>query len=215
MKNPILFLLFALFGFGLYAQPTPQNFVKSDKPVQLLNHAEVMQAAGQEETVKAAKASGDVVLRVTFDEKGLYRSHELVETPDKNLTAAVEKHISKLQATPAKLDRKPISYSMNVSFRFNIFGADAIETLNFDEVRAKIGYPEKLKAKGVGGMVQVAVKADTKGNVTDFTIMGSSHKLFSEAVAKHIKELKFKPVVKNGKPALINTMISVDFNPEE
>jgi TonB family protein len=199
-----------------FAQPpiNIEDMVKADGPVKLLNHNQVMQAIGYPEKAKAAKANGKVVLRVDFDEKGNYVSHTVKESAHPLLLEAVEAQIKNIKATPAKLNGKPIRYSYNVPFKFNLVGAaseDVIETLNFEEVRAKIGYPEKAKKKGITGAVVIAVMADEKGNVTNFKTLSSPDKSLTEAVEKNISLLKFKPAMKDGVPATFKTTVKIEF----
>lgn len=188
-----------------------ENFVKADKPVKLLNHNEVMQEIGYPDYAKKEKASGEVVLRVEFDEKGNYVQHTVKKLAHPLLLKAVEAKIAQIKATPAKLDGKPIHFTLTVPFKFNLMGADPIEVLNFEEVRAKIGYPEKAKKKGITGTVAVGVIADTEGNVTDFKVLSSPDKSLTQAVEKYIKELKFKKMQKDGVPATLKTTVKIEF----
>lgn len=212
-KKSVLFVSFLFSIMLIFAQPAIniEDMVKADAPVKLLNHNQVMQAVGFPEKAKAEKASGKVVLRVEFDEKGNYASHTVKESAHPLLLEAVEAQIKNIKATPAKLNGKPIRFSYNVPFKFNLMGGDVIETLNFEEVREKIGYPEKAKKKGIKGAVIIAVMADEKGNVTDFKTLASPDKSLTEAVEKNIILLKFKPAMKDSVPATFRTQVRIEF----
>jgi len=114
MKKTIVLYYLFLFSFCfVFAQPNinVEDMVKADAPVKLLNHNQVMQAIGFPQKAKEAKASGKVVLRVDFDEKGNYVSHTVKESAHPFLLEAVEAQIKNIKATPAKLNGKPIRYS--------------------------------------------------------------------------------------------------------
>lgn len=212
MKRFLLIPFWLILSYlHIIAQPNPEDFVKADKAVKLLNHNEVMKAIGYPQEAKDAKASGEVVLRVEFDEKGNYVRHIVKKYPHPTLLKAVEIQIEAIKATPATLERKPIRFWLNVPFKFNLMGADPVEVLNFDEVRAMIGYPEKAEKKGLHGSVQVGVLTDIKGIVTEYKILGSSDKIFTQAVEKYIKLLKFKPMTKDGVPCTIRSTVIFDF----
>lgn len=212
-----IFTLFFLCMLGismLFAQiplAPEDEVVKADKPPELLNFAEIVNKIGYPAEAEKNKAEGKVILRVLFDEKGNYVKHEVKSEGHPLLLKAVEKEIHLIKAKPLTFNKKPIQFSMNVPFSFKIKGIDTIECLNFDEVREKIGYPQKARKEGITGQVVVAVKADEKGNVVDYMIVKSAHKSFTQAVEANIKALKFKPMQKNGVPARINTTITFEF----
>ncbi len=214
MLKSSIFLSFVCAFSLLFAQipkPPADETVKADQAPQLLNLTEVVNKMGYPAAAQEKKAEGVVILRVLFDEKGNYVKHEIKAEGHPLLLKAVENDIKLLKAKPLTLNRKPIQFSMNVPFSFKLKGADPIECLNFEEVREKIGYPEKAKSKGITGQVVVSIKADEKGIVTDYLIIKSADKSFTKAVEAHIKELKFKPMTKNGAPARINTGITFEF----
>lgn len=214
-KSTIIFVFSMVCSMSLlWAQipmPPADAVVKADKPPELLNLSELVNKIGYPEEAQKAKAEGTVILRVLFDEKGNYLKHEVKTEGHPLLLKAVEKDIKLIKAKPLTFNKKPIQFSMNVPFSFKLKGIDKIECINFEEVREKIGYPEKAKKQGITGQVLVSIKADEKGNVIDYMVAKSDHKLLTQAVEAHIKELKFKPMTKNGVPARINTSMIFEF----
>lgn len=215
LKSVISLVFIYTYGLSILFAQIPiapvDEVVKSDKPPELLNLSELTTKIGYPKEAQDAKAQGTVILRVLFDEKGNYLKHEVKSAGHPLLLKAVEKDIIYLKAKPLTLNKKPIQFSMNVPFSFKLKGIDQIECTNFDEVREKIGYPEKEKKAGITGQVLASVKADVNGHVTDYKIVNSSHKAFTQAVEAHIKELRFKPIILNGLPAKINTSITFYF----
>lgn len=66
--------------------------------------------------------SGKVLLRVLVDASGKYVRHKVLQTPHQWLTAEVERHIAKLQFTPAIQNGRAIATWVTVPFDFRIQG---------------------------------------------------------------------------------------------
>ncbi|MFN8393682.1 MAG: energy transducer TonB [Bacteroidia bacterium] len=71
--------------------------------------------------------------------------------------------------------------------------------INMQEVAGRIGYPAEAKANKIEGRVIIRVLVDTEGNVIDHQLVKDPHKLLSDAVLAHAKELKFTPAKDKGK----------------
>ena len=63
---------------------------------------------------------------------------------------------------------------------------------------------------GVDGQVLVRILVGTSGEYLEHTIVESPHEAGTNAVSKHIPELKFTPAMKNGKP--VKVWVNVPFN---
>lgn len=92
-------------------QPVPQNM---DTVKQLIGYPQMCRDAGIE---------GIVVMRVLVNPKGQYVQHKQIMTVHPLLSLAVEKHIDKLEFTPAIQGGKPIHFWVNMPFNFTLLKA--------------------------------------------------------------------------------------------
>ena len=83
-------------------------------------------------------------------------------------------------------------------------------SLNINEVKKKIGYPEETVKKKIEGKVSIRLYIDKKGNYIKHKVLKSPHQLLTDAVELHLKDLKFSPGIQKGKP--IPVWITVPFN---
>lgn len=82
--------------------------------------------------------------------------------------------------------------------------------LNFEEVRAKIGYPREAIDQKLEGKVIVRILIDQDGAVTKSLLLKTVHPLLDQAVMDHLTELKFTPAEQAGKP--IACWYTIPFN---
>lgn len=80
---------------------------------------------------------------------------------------------------------------------------------NINRIRRRMDYPKRLLATGKEGEVLCAVRVDEDGKYMEHSILKSSDPLFTAEVEKYIKDLKFKPAQKDGKP--VACWISIPF----
>lgn len=72
--------------------------------------------------------------------------------------------------------------------------------LNLDEVRKKIGYPEKAQKAKIEGLIIARVLVDKEGKYKKHKVVRSAHLILQEAVEKYLPELRFEPAMQGGKP---------------
>lgn len=72
-------------------------------------------------------------------------------------------------------------------------------------------YPEKCKKEGIEGTVVLEIKIDEEGNVIDAKILKSVHPNIDKAAMEAIKKWKYKPVLKDGKPAPVVFAVTINF----
>jgi TonB family protein len=75
---------------------------------------------------------------------------------------------------------------------------------------AKIKYPEKAKAKGIEGMVILAVTTDTYGRVHEVKVLRSVPEL-DEAAVETVRKLVYEPFVLDGEPVGLHFSVAVRF----
>jgi len=101
-------------------EPDINQFVYADEEPKPLNLAEVNQTIGYPDSARAKGIEGRVVARILIDKEGNYVKHQITNTVDSMLVAAVEEHISEIKFTPAKQNGEPILYWMNIPFNFKL-----------------------------------------------------------------------------------------------
>lgn len=72
-------------------------------------------------------------------------------------------------------------------------------------------YAEEIKKKGIEGTVILEVKTDKKGNIVDITVIKSVHPELDSAAESALKQWKYEPASKDGKPVSVVFTVSVDF----
>lgn len=73
-------------------------------------------------------------------------------------------------------------------------------------------YPTQLKRDGISGVVSVKCTIDEKGNVTEPTIVKTTHPEFSQPAIDALSKWKFKPAKRGGVVVSIKITIPVQFN---
>ncbi len=86
------------------------------------------------------------------------------------------------------------------------------ECLNLEQVQQKIGFPLEAKRAGASGKVVANVTVGPNGKVAKSEITQSPSMILSEAVLKHIGELKFKPAKMDGKPIKSIVQVPIIFD---
>jgi TonB family protein len=76
--------------------------------------------------------------------------------------------------------------------------------------REKATYPEEARDKGMQGQVWVKVAVSETGDVSGVELI-SGDPVLARAAVDAAKKWKFKPFIKNGKPAAVTTKIPFDF----
>ncbi len=72
-------------------------------------------------------------------------------------------------------------------------------------------YPKTLRVKGVEGSVRIRAKLDTRGNLSDLSILESTHPLFAEASLAAVNDWKFTPVMVAGVPVETFVVIPLQY----
>ena len=76
-------------------------------------------------------------------------------------------------------------------------------------------YPEKCKEDKIEGSVILELQADKKGNVANIRVIKPSHPDLDASAIEALKQWKYKPVIKKGKPEPVVFVVVVDFKLRE
>lgn len=74
------------------------------------------------------------------------------------------------------------------------------EPTAIDPIGKYVIYPESARRFGIEGRVLVSALLDTTGDVLKVRIVESTHKIFEEPAMSAIKQSRFTPAIKKGKP---------------
>ncbi|MEM8898475.1 MAG: energy transducer TonB [Bacteroidota bacterium] len=84
------------------------------------------------------------------------------------------------------------------------------EAINMKSIQKAIGYPPQARYANIEGSVIIRLLINEKGKYMSHKVLESSSVILLSAVEEHIKRLKFKPAIKDGKP--IPFWINIPFN---
>ncbi len=76
-------------------------------------------------------------------------------------------------------------------------------------------YPLECKEQKIEGEVILQVSADKAGNVTSVRVLRHAHPDLDKAAVEALKQWKYEPVLKNGKPIPVVFAVKVDFKLRE
>lgn len=85
--------------------------------------------------------------------------------------------------------------------------------LNSPEIISKVApkYPEEAKKAGIMGEVRIEAVVDEEGIVQEVKATNEADALLIKAAMEAVKQWKFKPVIKEGKPVRIKTTVTLNF----
>lgn len=90
-----------------------------EKPIPA-NLREIQMDMGYPKEAKEKNIEGTVIAKVLVDKSGKYERHEIVQEGNPILAAAVEKHLAKLEFSPAKKDGKALKFWVTIPFKFKM-----------------------------------------------------------------------------------------------
>ena len=101
-------------------EPKIDEFISVEQEPAPVNMDDIQKLIGYPQIARDAGIQGQVVVRVLVDKKGRYSKHRIVKEIHPILAEAVEKHISKLNFTPAIQGGRPIKFWVNIPFNFKL-----------------------------------------------------------------------------------------------
>jgi protein TonB len=72
--------------------------------------------------------------------------------------------------------------------------------------------PRDFANGGAAGLVTVSMMIDEKGNVTETSVVKSTHKELEEPAMDAVKKWRFKPAKKDGSPVAVRVAIPIKFD---
>lgn len=102
--------------------PKPDVWVPVQRKPEVVNMNDVKALIGYPTIAREGSIEGEVIVKILIDENGKYMQHIVLKQVHPILCKEVEKHISKLQFTPAIQGNKPIKFWQVVPFKFRLQG---------------------------------------------------------------------------------------------
>ncbi len=84
-------------------------------------------------------------------------------------------------------------------------------SLDMNELRRRLEYPELARRAGIQGKVYVRVLVGTDGKPKRYIIEHSDNELLTEAAVKAVMSMTFTPAIQNGQPIAVWVSIPIDF----
>lgn len=100
--------------------PGPGDFVSVEQEPVPVNIADIKSLIGYPQLARDAQIEGTIVARILVDKFGNYEKHIVTRDAHPLIQDEVEKHLSKLQFTPAIQGGRPIKFWVNVPFKFTL-----------------------------------------------------------------------------------------------
>ncbi|MCS6966201.1 MAG: TonB family protein [Candidatus Kapabacteria bacterium] len=84
-------------------------------------------------------------------------------------------------------------------------------SLDMNELRRRLEYPELARRAGIQGKVYVRVLVGTDGKPKRYLVEHSDNELLTDAAVKAVMSMTFTPAIQNGQPITVWVSIPIDF----
>ena len=93
-----------------------------------------------------------------------------------------------------------------------IFDISEVDRIPQPVYRVAPVYPYEMKQAGVSGSVEVLFVCGADGRVKRVSIKSSTHREFEDSAIRAIRDWRFEPGMKDGKPVNVRMLIPFNFN---
>ncbi|MFC1544371.1 energy transducer TonB, partial [Gemmatimonadota bacterium] len=176
---------------------------------------------------RQAGVEGRVVLQIVVDETGRVTEAEVIlSTPTAAFGEAAVASILQWRFTPARVGGKPVKVRMGQTMDFTLAdippGKPEAEAYmpphsDWDQAprlihRVSPRYPEIARNAGVVGRVILQIVVDETGKVIEAVpVVAEPPGIFEEAAIAAIRQWRFEPALKDGKPIKVRMGQLVEF----
>jgi TonB family protein len=153
-----------------------------------------------------------VRMKLTIDETGAITGSAPLQKVSPNLRAAVDTALKQWRVAPARKAGQPMSGELIVPV---LCHGMRLDQSNF--VPARIAesvrpiYPASMRRYGVNGSVTFNYTIDEEGRVQNPTIHESDNPAFDEPALTALRQWKYQPATRDGKPVASNVRQSISF----
>lgn len=175
------------------------------------------------EAALAAGRSGVVTLECVVNPDGSVGEVRVITPLEPSLDAEAVKALKQWQFTPGTKDGKPVPVAVTVEITFTVPhkgpsldsaevfkpGGNVTHPKAVKEVRPS--YPPEVMRAGVTGMVDIECVVLPDGTVGDARIVTPLHPQLDAESLKAVRQWRFEPGLKDGKPAPVQVTIQMTF----
>jgi TonB family protein len=176
------------------------------------------------EDAKKAKVSGVVILGVRTDKQGHVKNAMVYKSKDPLLVQPSIDAVKQWEYEPLYVKGEPADavFTVTVTFKLEeeamVGGAvgGVIELKDLEKPPKLIKkvdpvYPEEAKKQGIQGVVVIEATTDEQGNVIQTEILKSESSLLNQPAVDALRQWKYEPVYKEGKPVGITFTVTITF----
>lgn len=176
------------------------------------------------EELRAAGIGGSVVIRTVVRRNGTVGGVSVLSSSNSKFNRSAVAAIKQRKYEPALENGWPVEVELTATVAFGLPLASASAApggepsmptgdVVFPVVVRKVEpiYPDDARLARIEGHVILQAIVDKNGDVTEVTVLESTNPRFNEAAMEAVRQRKYKPAIKDGKPIAIYFTIRVDF----
>ena len=175
------------------------------------------------EEARKERVEGIVILEATSDEEGNVARVKVLKSKDPLLNEAAIDAVSQWKYEPFYIKGKPHGLVFTVTVRFKL---EERKTEEFEKGAVKVGeeieqpklikkvnpiYPEEARKALVEGLVILRARINEEGLVERTIVLKSESTLLNKAAIDAVKQWKYEPLYKEGKPVPVVFDVTVRF----
>lgn len=159
-------------------------------------------------------------LMIYLNEKGNFDKVIILNGKEDRVANIVINELSKVFDKPVYKDGVPVKFKFTFWYSPDIFSnlerGSEVDSLpspigGMYAIQKNIRYPEIAKRSGIEGTVLILAEIDEKGNVKNTTVQEGIGAGCDEAAIDAIKQVKFKPAIRDGLPVKYRITIPIKF----
>lgn len=176
------------------------------------------------EEARRARVEGVVILEATTDKTGKVIHAEVKRGQDDYLNLAAIDAILQWVYEPKIIDGKPTGVIFTCTIRFKLrkvvkgFAEKNEDVIGIEKTdkpqllkRVDPIYPEEARSAGISGAVILEALVDEEGEVADIEVLSSESSLLNDAAVTAIKQWRYAPYIRNGKPVRVSFNVTIVF----
>ncbi len=155
-----------------------------------------------------------VRVRVEINEDGTVSGAQAVGEVEDDFAVAAVAAVRSWEFGPARKAGQPVTHTMEVSVAFRaptIYQNGEVQVQPKPLKREPPIYPYTLRRLGIPGRAELAFTITVEGRVADAFVVRSSHPAFEESALNAIREWRFAPAMKDGRPVAMKTALLLEF----
>jgi TonB family protein len=181
--------------------PPSSTLVPDSTKLEVLDHPLTYPAEAHEKGIE-----GQVIVNISVAENGTVTDVQGVSGDPILLHAAVDA-VKQWTFKPYIKNGKPVQVSVNLPVNFHLSPLDHPVPVKTVKPR----YPDIAQDNEIQGQVSIKVHVTERGDVDEVQLVSSTNHSLEKAAMDAVRQWKFRPAVRDGKPISSWTVISTDF----